>query len=474
MVLGQLFRTLKARWGVVLFIFLATLATTVAVSLVLPKKYYASTTLVFDLQGDNQVLGGQVANPYTIQAYLATQTDVIRSERVVTKVINSLGLDKNPAFMSAVEPDQTGAANTNTAIANSLLKKFDVSASREGSTITLGYEGNDPASVASIVNAFADAYVEATLELKTEPARNFNKWFETQTKAYREELTKAQQRLSAAQSASGIVATDERADVETARLNELSQQLVNAQTARIESTSRAANVGRNNRESTSDVVGNQLIQTLKADLGRAEARLDTLASRLGSAHPEYQAAQAEVNSLRARLDSETGRVASSITTSASVNIQREAELKAAVEAQKAKVLKLREARNQLAVFEREVQSAQRSLDLVSQRFTETNLQSQSKQSNVSIVTRAVRPTEPSRPKPFLNGIIGAFLGLFFAVLAALSLEMMQKPLRDSEDLLHASGVPVLAVLPQASSRRPQRLIGSAGPTMRPPTLRLGN
>lgn len=470
MVLGHLLRIVKARWAVVLFIFLATLLTTIAVSLILPKKYGAMTTLTIDMQGDNQVLGGPMASAYTIQSYLSTQADIIRSERVAAKVIENLALDKNPGLIGAAQSDSPSEGLLQTKLVDFLQRKLDVGISREGSTITIGYEGNDPALVAELVNGFADAYISTTLELKTEPAKNFNKWFEAQTKTYREQLTQAQARLSAAQQASGIVATDERYDVENARLNELSQQLVIAQTARIESGSRTANSTR----SSVDVVANPLLQTLKADLGRSEARLDQLSSRLGSAHPEYIAAQAEVNSLRARLEQETNRVTGSISNTNAVNQQREAELRAAVEAQKARVLKLREARNQLAVFEREVQSAQRSLDLVSQRFTETNLQSQTKQTNVSVLTRAVKPTEPSRPNPTINGIIGGIVGLFLAVLAALTLEMTQKPLRDSEDLLQASGVPVLAVLPPASSRRPQRLIGSTGPSMRPPTLRLGN
>ena len=103
----------------------------------------------------------------------------------------------------------------------------------------------------------------------------------------------------------------------------------------------------------------------------------------------------------------------------SVNTQREAELRASVEAQKQKVLKLKQARDQLGVLEREVTSAQRALDLVTQRFNETNLESQNRASNVAILTRATVPTEPSRPQPLVNSIVGAVLGLLIAVLAEL-------------------------------------------------------
>ncbi len=55
-----------------------------------------------------------------------------------------------------------------------------------------------------------------------------------------------------------------------------------------------------------------------------------------------------------------------------------------------------------------------------------------------------------------------------------TLEAAQKPLRSADDLLQASGIPVLAVLPPSQSTRAQRLIGGTGPTVTPPNLRLGN
>jgi chain length determinant protein EpsF len=476
MVISQFFRVLKARFGVIALIFLTALGATVAVSLMLTKKYEASTTLVVEIKGTDPVLGGAVMMPQTITGYLVTQADIIRSERVMNRVIDMLELDKNPAMTAAAEEsaDKTAPVGSMRAqLHRHFEKKLSVDPSREGTTITITYEGTDPELTAAVVNTFAKAYMETQLELKTEPAKNFQQWFQTQAKEYRGRLEEAQRKLSAAQQASGILANDERFDVENARLTELSQQLVTVQAALADSRSRAGAMGRSGN-SMPEVVSNPLLQTLSGDLGRAEARLQQLSARLGPNHPEYQAAQNEVNQLRARLETEATRVGGSIAATNDVNTRREAELRNLVEQQRARVMKVKSARDQLQILEREVQSAQRALDLVAQRYTETSLESQTRQSNVSVLTPASVPTSPSRPQPLLNTLIGGLLGLFVAVLAALTLESMQKPVRTSEDLLSASGVPVLAVLPQAGSRRPQRLIGSTGPTIRPPSLRLGN
>lgn len=474
MVLGNFLRVIKARFGLVMLIFLTTLATTIVVSLLLPKKYAVSTSLVVDLKGTDPVLGGAVMSPQTVQGYLATQVDIIKSDRVVKKVISQLRIDTDPGWVQRWNDEGQGLGDIKMFIADTLFKKLDVSASREGTTMVITYEGNDPRFTTDVVNAFAQAYIDTTVELKTEPAKNFKSWFESQTKTYREELERAQSRLSAAQQASGIVASDERYDVENNRLSELSSQLVQVQASLAESRSRQGAVARGGRDSMPEVVANQLIQTLKADVGRAEAKVQQLSSRLGAAHPELVSAQSELAALKSRLESEIGRVTGSITASNAVNVQREADLRASLEAQRTKVLKLKQSRDQLAVYQREVDTAQKALDLVSQRLTETNLESQTRQSNISVLTPAILPSEPTRPKPLLNAIIGAIAGLFIGVIAALTLEGMQKPLRTPDDLLSSVGVPVLAVLPPAGSRRPPRLIGSTGPSMQPPQLRLGN
>jgi chain length determinant protein EpsF len=474
MVIQQFLRVLKARFGVIALIFLTTLGATVAVSLMLTKKYAASTTLVLEVKGTDPVLGGAAMMQQTIQGYLVTQAEIIRSERVMNRVIDALSLDKNPLMVGAAAEDTDATAGSvRSRIIRHFERKLAIDPSREGTTITISYEGPDPELTAAIVNAFAQSYVDAGLQLKTEPAIAFRKWFEAQAKTYRDRLEEAQKRLSAAQQASGILANDERLDVETARLNELSSQLTVIQGALAESRSRASAASRST-QSMPEIVANPLLQTLAADLGRAEARVQQLSARLGPAHPEYQAAQNEVNQLRTRLETEINRVGGSIAAGNDINTRREAEVRNLLEQQRAKVAKIKVSRDQLQILEREVQGAQRALDLVAQRYTETSLESQSRQSNVSILTAAAVPTVPSRPQPLLNSIIGGLLGLFIAVLAALTLESMQKPLRTSEDLLQASGVPVLAVLPPADSRRPQRLIGNTGPTIRPPTLRLGN
>lgn len=472
--LGLFFRIVRARLGLILSILAITLGSAAIASVWMPKVFSPSAVLFVDVKSLDPVLGGAVHSPQSVRGVLATQVEIIQSDRVVHAVIRELGLDRRRDIVEAWTRDTGGGGEIVTWLTRAMLKRLTVTPSNEGSTLTLAYESTDAKAATDIVNSFARQYLQATLSLRADPARQSAEYFEQQVAVHRERLRAVQAKMSAFQQASGIVATDERLDIENLRLQELSSQLVSVQSLAAESRSRSAAIGRSGRDSLPEVVQNALVQSLKTDLSRAEARLQEMTSRLGSNHPQYQSTQAEVEALRSRLNTEIDKVSRSIVASSQMNAQREAEIRAALEAQRARVLRLKKDHDQLAALRGEVEEAQKALDLVSQRLTQTNLESQAPQSNVSLLSPALVPAEPSRPKPMLNMIVGAFAGLVLGLLAALSIETFKRPIRSTDDLLHATAVPVLAVLPPSNTRRAQRLIGGTGPTITPPHLRLGN
>ena len=81
----------------------------------------------------------------------------------------------------------------------------------------------------------------------------------------RADVAEAQERLSAFQKESGIVGTDEAADFETQRLQELSSQLVALQAAVAESRSRAQTV-RSASGDIAEVVSSPQIQGMRSEL----------------------------------------------------------------------------------------------------------------------------------------------------------------------------------------------------------------
>ena len=359
-----LFGILRSRFWLVASIVAVTTLTAIVGSLLMSKSYGAATTVYVDANTVDQVSGTAAFSRETIRNMLASQTELIQSSQVVNRVIKDLKLTQDPQVQADWQKATKGRGDITDWLATVLLKAIKVTSSTDGTTIAIGVEWSTAEGAADIANGFAAAYKAAALDLKTKPAQEYAERFASQVKEYKTKVEEAQTKLTKFQRESGIISSDERIDVENQRLQELSSQLVQVQSALSESRSRSNVVGRGGDMGIPEVVANELIQTLTTDLGRAEAKLGQVSAQYGSNHPAYLQAKAEVQELRTRRDTEVSRVKSSIRTANAVNTSREKELQAAVDAQKAKVLALRSKRDQVAILQQDLARAQQAYDLV--------------------------------------------------------------------------------------------------------------
>lgn len=450
MTFGQFLSILRARWWVVALVLGLTVATTLLVSLLLPRQYTATASVVVDFKPDpvSAFAFGGGASP----AYMATQVDIIQSERVAQRVVRNLKLNENPQVRQEWLDETGGEGNIEVWLASVFQKQMDVVPSRESSVIAVSYKAPDPRFAAGLANAFAQAYIDTALELRTDPARLYSTFFENRAKEARETLEKAQSKVSAFQKQAGIIATDERLDVETARLNELSSQATMMQALLAESASRQAQAQGGQGDRMQEVLSNANVSQLKADISRAEAQLQQLATRLGDKHPQVEEAKASLAELRSRLEAETRKVTGSVTVSANINRQRLGEVQRALQAQRDKVLKMKAVRDEGLVLLRDAENAQRSYDALLQRFTQTSLEGQTTQSNINLLTQATPPLEPSSPRIVLNTLLSIFLGTLLAVGTALLLELKDRRVRNVDDVVEALGLPVLGLMPKPGTQ----------------------
>lgn len=446
--LTQFLSILKARWWVAVLLLVLTVGTTLGVSLLLPKQYTATATVVIDVKPDP--IAGQFAGMLA-PSYMATQVDVIQSDRVARRVVRNLKLADNPQVRADWLEATGGQGDIEAWIAGRFKTNMDVRPSRESNVISVSYRAPDPGFAAALANAFVQAYIDTALELRVDPAKQYSTFFDQRSKEAREALEKAQARVSAFQKEKGIIATDERLDIENSRLSELSSQLVMMQAVASESGSRQAQARGESADRMQEVLNNPVIGSLKADLSRSEARLQELNARLGDNHPQVVEAKANINTLRSRLDAETRRVTGGVGVTASINRQREAEVRASLEAQRTKVLRMKAVRDEGAVLQREMENAQRAYEMVLARLNQSSLESQATQGNIFVLGQATPPADPSSPRVFVNTLLSSVMGFVLAIGAVLGLEMLDRRVRAFEDLTTAVGLPVLGVMPKPTA-----------------------
>lgn len=448
---------LRARLKIVLATFLVTVLTATAVSLMMPKYYRATTQVVLSYTGVDTVTGSPLLAA-TMPGFVQTQIDIIKNRSVALKVVDDLQLTSNATLRELFEDATEGRGSIRDWIANRLMARLDVDPSADSSVLSITYEDKESRMAADVANAFARSYRDLSTQLKVEPAQYAADYFSKQAKSLRDNLERAQNKLSEYQQKNGITSADEKLDVEVARLNDLSQQLVMAQSMAIEARSRQTGAGID----SPDVAQNPVVQSLRIDEGKAASKLAELSERLGSNHPQYIAAQAELSKIRKELSRQIGSASNSISGNARIHERREADLRAQVAMQKAKVLEVNRTRDELSVLKKDVEMATKAMDTTAQRFTETSMEGQANHSDVSLLSPALPPGMPASPRVGLNIALSMVLGLLLGTALGLILELLDRRVRSSNDVANLLRVPVISLIQERPTVTGMRML--PGPT----------
>jgi chain length determinant protein EpsF len=453
--LNQFLLALRARRKAFFTVIAATIFTAVAIALIVPKNYVSTTTILIDARNEQQMGAADRMGPRERAGYLQTQVDLVGSGKVAKRVVRDLKIVQMPGVREEYERDTGGKGSIEDWASAQLLKKMKADASASN-IITVQFSSDDPKFSADVANAFAKAYVDVSLELKNEPTREAAVWFEEQLKGLRASVSQAQAKLTAYQKEKGITSLEERADIETTRLAELSTQLLQARNATYDMTTRYKHaqefIGNASTGSAvasdglPEVMNSGAVQAVKAALVQAEARLEQSASDLGPNHPQYQRNVSEVQSLREKLASEMKKVVTGLSNAAVQSRRREEELKGAYAAQQERLLSMRDARVELSVLSRDVENAQRTYDSALQRWLTIKVDSRANMTNIAVLTPAVAPLEPKSPKVGLISGLSVLLGGLLAAGVVFLLETLDRRVRSRGDLESRLAVPSLGRL----------------------------
>ena len=445
----QILRIVWARKWLVLLLFVAVAAGGIAYTLLMPKQYTAETSMILEMRMDPAL--GALAPALAAPSYMATQIEILRSERVASRVVKMLGVERSPSAVKQWRDETRAKIPLDRYFASLLQKGLSIEPSRGSNVLNVSFSAQDPIFAQAAANAFAQAYMDVSVELRIAPARQSATFLDEQNKTLLSNLEQAQARLSKYQQDKGIVVSDERFDQENARYNALVGQLAMAQAEQVEASTRQRNSG---TETSPDVMQSASVVSLKAQLAGAETKLTEMSAIVGRNHPARVQLEAQIGEVKQQLAAETRRVSGGASTVKRGSSQKIGELTDMVAQQKQQVLSMRSDRDRIAVFQRDVETAQRAYEGVASRIGQLNLESQNNQANTRLLSPAVEPLEPSRPK-ILVGLLGSIFGGVVAGIAlALGLELLDRRVRDPEDLMAIPGVPVLGVLRPAGSRRP--------------------
>jgi succinoglycan biosynthesis transport protein ExoP len=437
MSLIQFLRILMARRMIVQVCLAVCVLVAVVVANTLPERYSATARVLMDIVKPDPVTGLMVGGRDN-RSYIGTQMELIKDYRVAGDVVERLGWPQNPSVIATWQAETGGVGDIRRWGAQRIIDNTKTNVVTNSNIMEIIYEAPNPEVAKTIVSMLREAYIDGSLRFDTDAAGRNADWYREQTERARAALSAAEAAKTKFEQENGIVMTG-NGEAETAKLASLQASLLAVRSGEGEQQFQAEQ-----RSTTSAV-----IDQLKIQLAAINDQMQQSAASLGVQHPTYKALTARRDLLARQLSQETqtARQAGAAQSGAARTTVAQAE--SAYNAQKAKVLGMKDQLDTLSQLQREVELRQQQYQQAAAKTADLRLQSSVSESPLVILGDAFADASPSFPKwPQVWGLSAAF-GLGLGILLALLTELLTRRVRGPEDLRFASKVPVLAVIADA-------------------------
>ncbi|WP_288192032.1 GumC family protein [uncultured Phyllobacterium sp.] len=406
-------------------------------AMTMPKLYPSTAELLVD--PSNIPLSGKAPVPGQLptEASLAiaeSQLRAIRSNRVLSQVIDRTGLAKDPEFngnlkdkgwLAAVRELFSTDSTPDTASREALLVRnlsdnLTVGRSAQNFVFDITVKSSDPQKSARLANTLSDVFIEeqgnpspgagtaAPLAGRLNELRSAAEDAENAAQKFRigsnladaqggpaDDVAKAGDALAAARD-------------QTIKLN--------AQAAAIQGASVDSVLG----NTVPDALGSDAIAALRSQYSVLKQQADTLAIKLGPRHPLLIQARSEVEAIRKEVRSELSRMAASAQAELKRSVQREQDLANQLAQLKSRTAGTGGDMSRLRALEQDAATKRAAYDAYAQRGQASAQNADMSGTSIRVVSPAqpsAEPAGPSRGVPVIGGMLAGLLaGLGVAML----------------------------------------------------------
>jgi len=384
--------------------------------------------------------------------FIATQVGLLESRSLAERVVEDLNLANEPSLVDqSLSPAQRLKAATGIVAGN-----ITVQPPAEGQLIEFDYSSESPEMAARIANAYADAFINSSLQRRYEASAYARDFLQRQIAKTRASLERSERQLVAYAQAEGIINTSEGGSDKGGDGSSLQgQSLVALNQALAEATARrmaAEGAYRHSLASgpTSDVTNST--QSLRQSRAALEAEYQDKRTSMKPQHPEMLSLRSRIEELDRQIARETSSVASSRSNTFLADyraaLAAERALQARVAGLKGAVLDLRGRSIRYAILQRDVDTNRALYDALLQRYKEIGVAGGVGSAPVSIVDPAMVPGAPYKPNPIMNLFIGLALGLIVGILAAIALDVLNDTIVTRSDVRNKLSLACLGAIPK--------------------------
>jgi capsular exopolysaccharide synthesis family protein len=452
--LVQFWHVLQKRQWLVLGTLAFVVLIVTAVSLFLPKRYEASSRVLIDVDGPDDLGLEQVVMPIglDLNTKLETQIRIVQSDTIASIVIKQLGLHHNREFAGKLTEPQgvdfdSVDAQRRVRLVEMFHKALTVRLVPKTQIIEVHFRNRNPNLAADIANAVTASYIEHNFQTKYKATLQTSDWLTKQLDDLKRHAEESQESLISFQRKTGMLGTDETHNIIIDKLEELNKQLSAAEGDRILKEARYRIAMTENPELIATIAPESVLGALYKQRAEIRAQYAQSAAKYGPAYPRVLELQSQLNELDSAIKQEIVKVGESVRAEYQAARTSQEMLEASFATQKQEAYKLNESAIQYAILRRDVESSRDLYEGLLKKLKEAGILAGLKSSNINIVDPASVPIEPVEPKIPMNIALGCMGGLLFGVALAFVVENVDNSIRTPEDFEGYCALPSLGVIP---------------------------
>lgn len=470
----------QRRWSMLAVLVVILVGTLVATLLSTPI-YRASTSLqidrealkVVDFEGDQRPVESGSGNDF-----YQTQYELLKSRALATRVVNQLGLPKDPAFhqifarsslsrltgskdapeAAATAPkSEESIAAVDRAAVDRIRAGLTIEPVRNSRLVQIHFDSPDPKFSARVADAFADGFIASTLERRFDASSYAKTYLEERLEQLKARLEDSERELVQFAQKEQIVAGVEGQSLSGQNLTELNSTLAQAQAQRIRAEARW-------RQATStsgaglpaDMLGASIIRSLQERRAELMAEYQEKLRVYKPAFPQMQQIKGQIDEVERQIGQELVSIRASVKAEYDAALGQERLLSGTMGSVRNQVLDLQSRSIDYNILKREVDTNRQLYDALLQRYKEVGVAGGVSTNNVSVVDRAQVPSNRFKPSLSRNLSLAFLAALLAGVLVAFVLEHLDDTIRSPEEVEKLFGLSVLGSIPLLKNQQPMQ------------------
>lgn len=437
----------RYRWRIGGFIVVSVIGTLIVSSRLTPI-YESTATVDVDRQTPSGVVGQEAMRTALNDAdqYLATQIKLVQSDSVLRPVDRRFKLRQREKQPEAESPSAWAGD------APVALRRLKVTRPPNTYLLLISYRSDDPQLAADAANAIAQSYLEHTYNIRIRSSESLARFMEKQNEELRAKMERSSQALLGFERELNVINPEEKTNILSARLLQLNTEYTNAQGERLKKEAAYESVKSGSLEAALAASQGDGLRRLMEHLNDAREHFAEVKTHFGANHPEYRKAEAQVREVDAAIDAAVKDVVDRVSIEYGESERHEAAVKQAVADAKAEFDRVNARSFEYQALKREADADKLLYEELVRKIKEAGI-------NAGFQNSAIRIADPARPalKPVfpdikLNVLLAFLFSALVAVVAAVVSDLLDKTIRDPEQVSRTLRTEVIGSLPLMKNR----------------------